>query len=444
MTDRRRLLLVAPTFAPDPVVAAVRATEWARHLPALGWDVVVATRWTEREGDGDPADPDAGRPEGVVVEPVGPRTIGGLRGREPTTDVGAASVRGGRLRVKRDLARLVVPDGAAPFWRAHRDDIAAIGDRHRVDAVLTTSPPHSLQAVGRPVADALGVPWIADLRDPYLADARFRPTGLAAVTLPWARRFERRIYAADAVVHANAEHDRVMRRLRPDRAAAMHVVTNGFPDRLLDRVAVAERAPTVVSAGRCDPAVLPRLVEASAARGLVVHLAGPASDATRALADRSDGRLVVHGRRPHDEVLDLIASATVLVASLPARQRDGLGLSSKLFEYMATGRPILLVGPMAADRALVDRHYAGGARVIADPTGPDVDAALEAALDGTLAVDPGALAAVRSDLSRSAGARRLAAVLDAVVSPSPQLGGVDARKRAPTPPSSPAARGGGR
>lgn len=411
---RRRLLLVAPTFAPDPVVAAVRATEWARHLPEAGWDVVVATRWTEREAGTD-GTATADVPEGVVVEHVGPRTVGGLRSREPTGDLGATSHRGARRRLKRALSRLVVPDGAAPFWRGHADAVAAVGRRHGVDAVLTTSPPHSLQAVGRPVADALGVPWVADLRDPYLADARFRPTGVAAATLPWHRRAERDIYDADLVVHANAEHDRAMRALRPERAGRMHVVTNGFPDRLLDRLATAERAPTVVSAGRCDPVVLPRLVRAAADRGLVVHLAGPASADALALAAAEPDHLVVHGRRPHDEVLDLVASATVLLASLPVAQRDGLGLSSKLFEYMATGRPIVVAHPMAADRALLADRYAGGARILVDPTGPEVDAALDAALDGSLAPTPEAVAAVRSDLARSAGARRLAALLDSVV-----------------------------
>lgn len=413
----RRLLLVAPTFAPDPVVAAVRATEWARHLPEHGWEVVVATRWTEREGAGVVTDEDdtTGRPDGVVVEHVGPRAVGGMRTREPTGDLGATSVRSPRRRLKRQLARMVVPDGAAPFWRAHRSEVVALARRHGADAVLTTSPPHSLHVVGRAVADEVGIPWVADLRDPHLADARFRPTGLATVTRPRHRAFERMVYGADAVVHANAVHDRAMRSLHPDRTDRMHVVTNGFPDRLLDRVAGAERRPTIVSAGRCDPAVLPRLVAAAAERGLVVHLAGPAAAGSLALAERHPDHLVVHGRRPHDEVLDLIATATVLLAALPPGQADGLGLSSKLFEYIATGRPVLVVHPMAADRDLLDRWHPGGWRTIADPAGPEVDAALDAALGGTLAVAPEATARARAELGRSAGARRLAAVLDAVV-----------------------------
>ena len=416
MTGRRTLLLVAPTFAPDPVVAAVRATEWARHLPDHGWDVVVATRWTEREDGTDAVgDGGEGRPAGVVVEHVGPRSVGGLRTREPTGDLGAASVRSPRRRFKRTLARLVVPDGAAPFWRARRADVAALARRHRAAAVLTTSPPLSLHVVGRHVADEVGIPWVADLRDPYLVDARFRPTGLARATLPRHRAFERMVYGADAVIHANAVHDRAVRATHPDRVDRMHVITNGFPDRLLDRLAVVPRRPTIVSAGRCDPTVLPRLVTAAAARDLVVHLVGPASAAAVELAGRHPDHLVVHGRRPHDEVLDLIAAATVLLASLPATQRDALGLSSKLFEYVATGRPILLVDPMPADRDLLARHHPGGSRTIADPTGPEVDAALDAALDGTLSVTPAARAAARAALGRSAGARLLAGVLDGVV-----------------------------
>jgi hypothetical protein len=74
---------------------------------------------------------------------------------------------------------------------------------------------------------------------------------------------------------------------------------------------------------------------------------------------------------------------------------------------------------MAADRALLDGHYAGGWRALAEPSDASVGAALDAALDGTLAVAPDALAAVRRDHGRCAGARRLAALLDDLVAGSP-------------------------
>src|SRR3990172_13155148 len=40
----RKILILAPTFFPDTMVAAVRVTQWARHLPEFGWSPLVLCR----------------------------------------------------------------------------------------------------------------------------------------------------------------------------------------------------------------------------------------------------------------------------------------------------------------------------------------------------------------------------------------------------------------
>lgn len=40
-------------------------------------------------------------------------------------------------------------------------------DEEKIDAIITTSPPHSTQLVGLKLKKKYNLPWLADLRDPW-------------------------------------------------------------------------------------------------------------------------------------------------------------------------------------------------------------------------------------------------------------------------------------
>jgi hypothetical protein len=65
--------------------------------------------------------------------------------------------------------RLVVPDEAATWNVTAIPPALRIARAEKIDVVLTTSPPGSIHFVGAAVKRALGVRWIADLRDSLLA-----------------------------------------------------------------------------------------------------------------------------------------------------------------------------------------------------------------------------------------------------------------------------------
>ena len=65
---------------------------------------------------------------------------------------------------------------------------------------------------------------------------------------------------------------------------------------------------------------------------------------------------------PHDQVASVLHQSTVLLLPLmPDTETDTLGLiPAKLFEYMASGRPILCIGPREGDTAtILNETHAG-------------------------------------------------------------------------------------
>src|SRR4029453_11106772 len=73
-----------------------------------------------------------------------------------------------------------------------------------IDVVLTTSPPNSINLIGAAVKKATGVKWVADLRDPLVADPDHPVARPPARMKENAQRVIARLVAsqADAIVTA--------------------------------------------------------------------------------------------------------------------------------------------------------------------------------------------------------------------------------------------------
>ncbi|HEX9951069.1 MAG TPA: glycosyltransferase, partial [Rubricoccaceae bacterium] len=171
-----RLLVVTYYFPPSGGAGVQRPTKWVKYLGASGVEPSVLT---VRAGAYPALDPSLARdvPAGMTVVRTAAPDPFGLYGRMTGRSRGeAVAARTGTVGQSASLpertarwarANLFVPDarvGWVPFAaRAARQMHTA----HPFDAVLTTGPPHSAHLVGRALARRTGLPWIADLRDPW-------------------------------------------------------------------------------------------------------------------------------------------------------------------------------------------------------------------------------------------------------------------------------------
>ena len=66
------------------------------------------------------------------------------------------------------------------------------------------------------------------------------------------------------------------------------------------------------------------------------------------------------GYLPHEEAVQLMCDTDILVLILPEMENNKGILTGKIFEYLATGNPILAIGPSDGDLAsLLERTQAG-------------------------------------------------------------------------------------
>jgi hypothetical protein len=433
-----RVLLLARYFPPIGGAGVHRTLGSVRHLPAHGFDPIVVTGPGGRRGRWDAHD-------AQLLERIpGGAEIHRVPGTEPDPPTGPAA----RLERMRPGIHGWVRwwiDAAVALGREVGDD---------ADVVYTSCAPYHTALAGARLAAELGVPWIADLEDPWALDEmRVHQTGLhRAVDL---RQMRRALGSASAVVMAAPEAAARVRRSMPELAGrTVTGIPIGFEPDDFD-VAVEPRDPGVlrivhtgsmhtdfglrlrrtrrarrVLGGMADGLdVLPRshvfLIQAierllagdpSLAGRIELHLAGSMTAEDLAAAD---GRPFVHvaGRLPHRETVALMRSADLLflpMHDLPAGTRAGL-IPYKTFEYLGAERPILAALPDGDTRDLLAPldHV-----TIVRPT--DIDG-MAAALRSAIAAGPGVEVARRigspalRPYERSTCVARIADVLEQVL-----------------------------
>jgi glycosyltransferase involved in cell wall biosynthesis len=237
------------------------------------------------------------------------------------------------------------------------------------DVIWATGDPWSGLVVGRRLSNRLGVPYVADFRDPWTL-SEVRMEGRWRLVRWFDRRSERRIIASADLVMFQAE--RVEAAYRQAYAAldpATVTIRNSFDPDVFDdpieiEVVMHRAEPGELHVGffgrfrAMSPATLVIDVLADMHRRHVdcagrvfVHSFGSLRrvDAEHARACGVESQFVSHRPVPLQESLAALRAFDVLLLSTDAR-RDRI-IPAKLFEYLPAGRPILSLSrnPEVAD-----------------------------------------------------------------------------------------------
>ena len=404
-------------FPPAGGGGVARPLKLATHLPELGIETHVLApddpKWVHRDDELD-VPPDAKVHRARYVGP---------RGRLPAEELHGLS---GAERAVRQAAlfsrRLLLPDEFVSWALTAIPAARRIVNDEKIDVIVTTSPPASVNLIGAAVKQATGVPWVADLRDSIAANpdrrvdrlaVRVKERGQALVARSVAKRADAIVAVSDAIADE-------MRELGAERVAT---IPNGCDfddfDGLEYRPGKRFRITHTGSFfGHRDPK--PFLTALAEADGdVVVRFVGGLRAADREFAEGLGlgDRLEEIPHVPRRSALELQRDSEALLLLLPEAGGRGRTVpSGKIFEYLAAERPILAAVPtdgVAAD--LVRRADAGV--VVA----PDDVPALRAAIKGLHArwrkgaLEGAALSPeLRESLSRRTRSREFAEVLRSV------------------------------
>ena len=406
-------------FPPAGGGGVQRSLKLAQYLPALGVETHVLApddpKWVHR-------DPELRVPTQAWIHRA--RYIG-PRGRKPAEELRATDgLQRALVQAQVTARRLLVPDASVTWNLTAIPAAIRIAKREGIDVVITTSPPGSVHFVGAAVQRASGTRWIADLRDPLVANQHRRDDTAAARARQAANEQIARLVArnADAVTcvsEAIADEVRGLGARGPVR-----VIANGCD---FDDFAGLEYEPaprfrithTGSFFGKRDPRPFLQAFH-DAGLDAVARFVGDFRSSDREWAEALDlgDRLEIVDYLPRADSLRLQRDSEALLLLVPDAGGRGKGvLSGKVFEYIAAGRPILAVVP--PDGAAADLVRETGSGVVVAPD--DVDGIRAALVELHARFANGGLPSVElatrdeERLSRRARVEEMAALLRAVV-----------------------------
>ena len=414
-----KVLLVTMYFPPAGGGGVQRSLKLAQYLPALGIETHVLApddpKWVHR-------DPELRVPTQAWIHRaryVGPRA------RKPAEELRAAEgLERALVQAQVTARRLLLPDASVTWNLTAIPAAIRIARREGIDAVITTSPPPSVHFVGAAVQKATGARWIADLRDPLVANQHRRDDTAAArarqaATEQVAKLVARRADAVTCVSEAIADEVRGL-----GARGAVRVISNGCD---FDDFAGLEYVPgkrfrithTGSFFGKRDPRPFLEAFQ-QADLDAVARFVGDFRSTDREWAETlglGDRLELVPVRAARRSRCGSSATRRRCSSSCPTRAAAGKGvLSGKVYEYIAAGRPILAVVP--PDGAAAELVRETGAGVVVAPD--DVDGIRAALVDLHARFANGGLASVElakrdeDRLSRRARVEELAALVEEI------------------------------
>ena len=247
---------------------------------------------------------------------------------------------------------------------------------HPVDLIVSTGPPQSIHMIGRKLARETGLPWIADFRDPWTKIFYFKHLSMTRATERWHHKMEKKVLDdATAVV---AVSPLVQQDFQAMTQTPVDLITNGFDecDFHQEPFKMAEGGPqqlftithTGLFAADGNPTVLWEVLAEKCRtceefrKSLRINLIGKTDEQIiKAAHDAGLGDNVYDlGYQHHARAVDEQRKASLLILPLRKEPEYKAVLPGKLFEYMASYRPILGIGqPDGAMSMILDSTKTG-------------------------------------------------------------------------------------
>ncbi len=399
----RRVLMISHAFPPAGGVGVQRSAKFAKYLPDFGWCPIV---WSAGRIRNLPYDPSllADLPPDLTHYRVGSQ--GGafrrpkLAERFATTALGDwwcyRVVPGIGWRVRRGIdcvtCRLFPDDRVLWALRSLRPLLRVVR-ADGVDVIYSTYSPASNHLLAGWLKRFTGLPWVSDYRDLWIDDYCYPPTGRFRRCADH-RLQQNMLEQADAVVAVNQQQADILASHVPSQTDRFYVVPNGVDIEDFDRLDPGEVRERLH--GPPDRFVLTFTGQFTSRRvgdalfdglgyfarwvarqggGFELRVVGVISHEMRKRFKAAGVPLATTGFLPHDQAIEHMVSADVLLLLTPVGHHASTLTTGKVYEYLASDRPILLIGSEdSVARQLITGFNAG---IFAVPNRDEIVTALK-------------------------------------------------------------------
>ena len=385
----KRVLIITYYWPPSGGSGVQRWVKFAKYLPKEGWQPVIYTPENPELTTIDKTLAEEIPPEAEVVkthifEPYG--IYRKLMGKGSSTDLKALTsagsdgnevnpVNGGKKSWKQKLSLYIrgnffIPDPRIMWVRPSVKFLKSYLKKHPVDAIVSTGPPQSMHLIGLELSKATGLPWLADFRDPWTKIFYFKHLELTPRSEAKHQALEKKV--VDGASRVIAVSPMVKNDFEAITSTPVELITNGFDEEDFNDPFEADDYFNITHTGLFasdgDPEILWKVLAAKCQEDkefrklLRIRLVGKTDqEIVNSIETAGLGpNLVNLGYQSHEVAVREQRNASVLILPLRKEPEYEAVLPGKLFEYLASRRPILGIGQTDGAMAQVVRNTGSG------------------------------------------------------------------------------------
>ena len=386
----KRVLIITYYWPPSGGGGVMRWLKMSKYFPELGWQPVIYT----------PENPDPSVIDHSLVAEVSENTetirrpiwepyniYRWLTGKSKTEKFKAGYISEASQASFKDRisvfirGNFLIPDPRIFWVNPSVKFLSGYLKEKPVDLIITTGPPHSMHLIGQRLRKMFDIPWLADFRDPWTSIDFFGKLRLTPVARRIHHGMELKVLkSADFITTVSPN---VAAGLEKLSGREVHVVYNGYDPEDYEFESGEPDPDFVIShfgsfnLDRNPAALWEALGEicnenSGFARKLKIQLIGQTHEEiiSQIINNGMRENLVVLPQQEHREGLKILNRSRIFL--LPLNNAPNvLGiLPGKMYEYLALGRPIFVIGPHGGDyEKIINETRAGVVHDFGDKTG---------------------------------------------------------------------------
>ena len=366
----KRVLIISYYWPPTGGSGVQRWVKFAKYLPAEGWQPVIYTPENPEQLAIDntlaadiPAEAEIIRTH--ILEPyeLYRKFLKKSGHSQETVEVNPVNAQNKSFAQKAAMwvrGNLFRPDPRCLWIRPSVRFLKKYLEEHPVDLIVSTGPPQSMHLIGMKLAEETGLPWIADFRDPWTKIFYFKHLSMTKATERWHKKMEKKVLdKASAVV---AVSPLVQQEFQATTQTPVSLITNGFdtcdfPDGRCKEALGGKDKDFVIThtglfAADGNPTLLWEVLGEKCSKdedfrkALKIKIVGKTDEQIKD-AIKAAGLevcLLDMGYQPHSVAVQEQRKASLLILPLRKEPEYRAVLPGKLFEYLASWRPVLGIG----------------------------------------------------------------------------------------------------
>ncbi|CAN5257584.1 glycosyltransferase family 4 protein [soil metagenome] len=379
----KKVLIITYYWPPSAGVGVQRWMKFVKYLPSFGWEPIIFT----------PENPDFNIKDNSLHKNVSPDLeIIKFPIWEPFKIFNALSGGKNQENIKQGLVlekkepsfkdklsiwirgNILIPDSRVFWINPSVKFLTQYVKEREIQYIITTGPPHSMHLIGRGLKKKTGATWIADFRDPWsnwdLLD-KLNTTGLSRF---FHKNLEKKVLKnADKIITVSKNLAKDLEKIGGKK---VNVITNG-----VDSEDFVKNLQQKLNSDKFrisyfgllnemrDPENLWEALKflinkrKDFSDHLEINLAGIVSESILSKLQNDPllgNKIKYHAYLTHEQVFKECEKSAVLLLLLNKTDNAKWIIPGKLFEYLAMGNPIIMLGPEESDAASLLKNYNAG------------------------------------------------------------------------------------